>query len=169
MKRLIVATGLCMLATATSVLPAAAMGTVQKTAVQGRFKLQLIIGPVETMSMGATKSGERMLSGPMGSCKMPASGMGSMSMGSNACNHHVELHVHTVQGQVISSAKVSITLQSTKTHKTVVVPVARMEGVTAGKKDTHFGNNMHLAAGVYTVVVKVNDVRHVFSGVKLGG
>jgi hypothetical protein len=169
MKRWVCVVGLCVPAALASVLPAAAMGTVQKTAVQGRFRLQLIIGPAEKMSMTATKSGEKMLGGAMAMCKMPAGGMGSMNMGSNACNHHVELHVHTVQGQLISSATVSITVQNMKTHKTVAVPVARMEGVMAGKKDTHFGNNMHLATGTYTVVVKVNDVRHVFKGVKLGG
>jgi hypothetical protein len=164
MSRYLTASGVLLVALALAVQPASAAGTVQRTAVQGRFKLQLTIGPAERMSMGRSTSGEKMLGGPMATCKFA----GSMNMGRNACNHHVELNVHTVAGQLVSTGHVSITIQNAEGRVIMHVPVARMQGVMTGKRDIHFGNNVHLAAGSYTITVKVNVVRHIFTGIKLG-
>jgi hypothetical protein len=95
---------------------------------------------------GAT--GEVMHGGRMASCAAPDSTMGGMSMGSETCNRHIEVHVYERStGHVVTKARVSIRLSGRRTHRTIRVPIMSMEGATAGVKDLHYGNNIRAVTG----------------------
>lgn len=112
------------------------------------------------------KSGEVMVGG-----HMQASGMGSMSGGASmsgmARMNHLEVHICTRQGDKVVTAPAP-TIMLTSGSKATMVPVAEMEGIGAGLKDFHFGNNVQLTKGrTYTVkVTEANDhaVFHVTPG-----
>lgn len=131
----------------------------------GPYRVVLQVGPAEKMSMhrkGAT--GEVMLGGKMASCAEPGSHMGGMSMGSTTCNRHVELHVYDRKsGRVVTKAHVSISLYTSRTRKTIQVPIMSMVGAAAGSNDLHYGNNIYAAAGHYTIAVHINQIRTTFS------
>lgn len=124
----------------------------------GRYHLVLQIGPAEKMSMSGM-GGERTMGGNMATCSM-ATHMNKTGMMSSRCNHHVELHVYSRQNDsVLKHAHVHIRLYCMKMHMTYTVPIMRMEGASMGAMDFHYGNNMHLPQGWYTVYVKVNGTK----------
>ena len=133
-----------------------------------RYRLDLQIGPTEIMYTPAeTKakhptSGEIMLSGKM------ASGMSDMGhamagMMPMSDVRHVELHVYDRDtGKPVLDARVAITLTGAD-GKRRAVPIARMYGVEEGLHDVHYGNNVALSAGAYTVDTAVNGEHVRFS------
>jgi len=127
------------------------------------YVFALSLGPVETMYTPAQaaskhpKSGEVMLSGAM------TSGMAGMTM-STAGQHHLEVHICTPSGAVVTGAHPNIVVSdpASKTM-TMAVPVAVMEGVGEGVADLHYGNNVTLTAGHHiTVTVTLKGQRAVF-------
>jgi len=64
---------------------------------------------------------------------------------------HLEVHVCTRRGDhVVSKPQPKITLLSGS--ETQMVPVVKMQGIGAGHKDLHFGNNVQMTKGQpYTV------------------
>lgn len=155
---------------------ARADASVTMTKVSGPYKLELVIGPAETMSssMKSTAS-ERMIGGKNASCSMPMH-MAMLAqieqVKTQVCNHHVEIHVYVNKtGRVVANAKVAIALQGQVMHGStmmITVPIMTMEGMKAGPKDFHYGNNIDGAPGRYTVRVTVNRVKANFS-VNLAG
>ena len=144
---------------AAQVGPAAAMsdscssGTIVKTP---SYVLALQIGPVETMYTPAQAkakhptSGEIMLAGKM------VGGMAGMDMGSGS-QRHLEVHICTPSGKVVTGAHPAITVNG------AMVPVAVMEGVGEGTADLHYGNNVNLEPGQkVTVVVTLAGQKAVF-------
>lgn len=136
----------------------AASGTIfSKTEVSGAYKVTLVLGPAEMMSAHGT-AGERVMGGKMSTCAMGKSS--GMSMGGAACNYHLEAHVYSTRtGAVVTNARVVMTISSAATHKKMWLPIMTMESARSGRKDFHYGNNVHLEMGRYTVVVTVNGVR----------
>ncbi len=130
---------------------------VQQAATQD-YSLTLRLGPVAMMltpdqAQGAT-SGEVMISG-----QMAMTGTGGM-----APNYHLELAVNDVKsGMVITDKSVSIDLTNTTTNEKQSVPVATMYNVQVGPSDTHFGNNVALTPGTYTVDVDVAGEKATFN------
>src|SRR5579862_9271035 len=138
---------------------AGAMGmggqTVTATKIAGSYRITLKIGPMEQMYTQAQykkmhpKHGEVMLSGVMA--------MGGMGMGK--MNHHLEVHVLSrASGHVVDNAMVSISYaaKAGMSMAPTKVPVSKMMGIGMGMSDVHYGNNVSMAAGTYTVMVKVN-------------
>lgn len=138
---------------------AGAMGmggqTVTATKVAGSYRITLKIGPMEQMYTQAQykhthpKHGEVMLRGAMA--------MGGMAMGK--MNHHLEVHVLSrTTMHVVDNAMVSISYEARDgmSMSPTKVPVAIMMGIGMGMSDVHYGNNVSMAAGAYTVMVKVN-------------
>ena len=76
---------------------------------------------------------------------------------------HLELHVYAKDaGNTVTNARVTIVLTGTdKTRR--AVPIARMYGVAEGLDDLHYGNNVNLAPGTYTVEATVNGESARFS------
>lgn len=148
-----------MMATTTAASRAGDMGmggqTVTATKVAGSYRITLKIGPLEQMYTQAQykkmhpKHGEVMLRGTMA--------MGGMGMGK--MNHHLEVHVLSrARGHVVDNAMVSITYEarSAMAMAPTKVPVSVMMGIGKGMSDVHYGNNVSMAAGTYTVMVRVN-------------
>lgn len=119
--------------------------------------MTVVVGPVEQMysqeQVTATHptSGEVMLGGEMA---MPPS---TTAAGSSNLVRHLEVHICTASGGVISDAHPTIRLRDATTGKAETVPVAVMEGVTAGASDLHYGNNITVQAGdAYVVDVSLD-------------
>ena len=112
------------------------------------------------------KNGEVMVGG-----KMQGSSMGNMSGGASMSSmtrmSHLEVHICTRQGDKVVTAPPP-TIMLTSGSKTTMVPVAEMEGIGAGLKDFHFGNNVRMMMGqAYRVEVteaKDHVVFHVTPG-----
>ena len=145
----------------------AAVGdNIQETA---SFKMTLRVGAVETMLMpdqakGAT-AGEVM-------AQMPGMPMPSMSMTDlgHPVNHHLEVQiVNKANGHVVTDQLPVITVTDQKTGASrPLTAVMAMYGVTAGQSDWHFGNNIFLADGTYTITVALGSETATFKNVTVG-
>jgi len=138
--------------------------------VIGSYRIQLQIGPTEMMGMQLSKgAGERMLGGKNPPCltkghtampTMPS----SHAMGGTTCNRHVEAHIYNKHtGQVITHARVTISMRDAAKHMTIMVPIMTMIGMHATMSDYHYGNNVYAGPGRYTVTVTVNGTAATFS------
>jgi hypothetical protein len=133
------------------------------------YVFALSIGPLEQMYTPAQvkakhpKSGELMLSGTMSG----GMGGGMSGMGMSSGERHLEVHICTAGGAVVTGAHPRIVVDDPKAKTmTMSVPIATMEGVTAGASDYHYGNNVALAAGDHiTVTVTLNAQTVVFHSV----
>jgi hypothetical protein len=97
-------------------------------------------------------TGEVMLVGSMG---------GAMSMGGS--QRHLEVHILShATGKPVAGVHPTISILDTtaKNAMLIKVPVAEMEGVTAGGSDLHYGNNVDMVGGhLYRVTVTLNGQR----------
>lgn len=154
------------------------------TAATSSYVMTVATGPVEVMYSQAQvnaqhpTSGELMLSGEMAMQPTASAGdgMSMSSTGTGAMNHpgygtsasgsssasanvrHLEVHICTTSGSVVTDANPTIrVVDATLAGSAAVeVPVAVMQGVTAGPSDLHYGNNVMLTPGhSYTVVVEL--------------
>jgi hypothetical protein len=119
-------------------------------ATQGPYVFALELGPMETMYTPAQvkakhpTSGEIMLAGKM------VGGMAGMDMSSGG-QRHLEVHICTSGGTVVTGAHPTITVNG------AIVPTAVMEGIGEGVADYHYGNNVNLKPGQKVdVVVRLN-------------
>lgn len=77
-------------------------------------------------------------------------------------NHHLVVHVFDKQtGKVVTDASVTMSFASFDANgKTVgvpvTVPVVVMQAIGGGPRSTHYGNNVTMPPGHYTVMVRVN-------------
>jgi len=148
----------------------AASMVVTKQKAVGPYRIQLRIGPTEMMGMQMGKNtGEHMLGGKKPTClggehaampTMPS----HHAMGERGCNRHVEAHIYTKRsGQVVTHARVTISMHDAAKHMTVMVPIMTMVGMHAAMSDYHYGNNVYAGPGKYTVKVTVNGTAATFS------
>ncbi len=88
---------------------------------------------------------------------------GSMTMPPDATNvspdwHHLEVHVFDKQtGNVIKTANPVLTVKNDATGQTIQVPIVVMQGIVEGPNDIHYGNNVDLPKGEYTVTVVIGS------------
>jgi len=132
------------------------------------YRLVMQVGPTETMYTAAEAkakhpdSGEIMASGKMAG-GMPGMDHAMPGMTPMADFRHVELHVYALDtGKPVADARVAITFTGAD-KKRHAVPIASMYGVMEGLDDLHYGNNMALGVGTYTVDVTVNGEAARFS------
>lgn len=84
-------------------------------------------------------------------------------------NHHLVVHVYKGKsGKAITNAAVTLDYQAIdkagKPEGAVsVVPVVIMEAVGKGPQSTHYGNNVLMAPGPYSVTATVNGKKAAFS------
>ena len=127
------------------------------------YTIVLGIGPVETMLMpdqakGAT-SGEVMA--PMPGMPMPTM---VMTDHGQPVNHHLEVHIaNKATGAVVNDPMPMITITDAMGLSRALDSMA-MYGVTEGVSDWHFGNNVYLSDGTYTISVRVGNEQTVFKG-----
>jgi hypothetical protein len=80
-----------------------------------------------------------------------------------ATARHLEAHIFNLDSNAAVTSGM-ITIAVTDAAKNVQqVPIAKMYGIEEGPSDTHFGNNVSLAAGNYTVDVIVNGEKASFT------
>jgi hypothetical protein len=135
---------------------AMAAAPVTQQAQTAHYRIELDVGPMEEMFMQADVAakhltdGELMVSGNMATPKDMATA------------RHVEVHAYSLdQNATVTSATVSIAV--TDAAKNVQqLPIAKMYGIAEGPSDTHFGNNLSLPAGNYTIDAIVNGERATF-------
>ena len=122
------------------------MNPIIQNATTADYRIELGIGPTANMLMmcqvtSSTTSGEVMV----------ASQMSPMSMTGNT--YHLELHVYDINtgaAEVVPINSVGITVTNSS-GTTTTIPVAEMFDIGQGPTDFHYGNNVQLTAGTYTV------------------
>ena len=94
---------------------------------------------------------------------------GTMSMGMSpmAMNmgdtRHLEVHIYALdKGAVVTDAKVRIVITNTVSKKAEMVSATKMYGIKEGPSDTHYGDNVSLPSGNYSVDVTVNGEKAAF-------
>ena len=137
-----------------------ASGRFDQTHTTSGHVFLLHLGPRESMLMlspGEAKAkhittGELMVSGTM------SMGTSSGTMSGDMTTRHLEIHIcRRESGTVVTDARPLITV-SPPGGGTGQIPVAVMEGVTAGVADLHYGNNVALRrGGTYTITVRLGS------------
>jgi hypothetical protein len=141
--------------------------SLKQEALTPHYRLVLQIGPTEATYTAAEArmhhpaSGEIMLGGRM------TDEMAGMGHGSNGKpdpdRRHVELHVYSrATGKIVVEAHVTIAVAGAD-KKPLSVPIARMYGIDEGPDDMHYGNNVVLRPGTYSVRAAVNGERARFT------
>jgi hypothetical protein len=140
----------------STTIHAAAAGTQIKLGSTSTYNLVAEIGGIQAMYTPAQvssqhpKTGEIMFSG-------------SMTMPSETTNvspdwHHLELHIFDKKtGNVIKTANPVLTVKNDATGQMQSVPNVVMQGVVEGPGDYHYGNNVDLPKGQYTVTAVIGS------------
>jgi hypothetical protein len=159
----VLASCLLSLGTVGSTWAAGARASVQQQQkVVAGYRLILQIGPAQTMGSMSNMSGGMTLGGAPATCRMPGKAGTSGSHG-KTCNRHVAVHVFNAKtNKIVIKAQVAITLQDTRKHTTVSVPIEMMMG-SSGIRDFQYGNNIAAGPGTYTVAVTVNKAHTTFA------
>jgi len=129
---------------------------IEQSATTASYALTLEIGPSEKMltleEAKTATEGEVMVSGAM-----------AMEMSGMETTQHLEVFVKTRKdGAIVSDQPVAIKVTNEATKEETVVPVAMMYGLSEGTADTHFGNNVMLMPGNYTIAVAVGSEQATF-------
>jgi len=139
-----------------------ASGRFDQAHTTSAYVFLLHLGPRESMLMlspGEAKAkhittGELMVGGTMS--------MGTSSgttMSGDMTTRHLEIHIcRRASGTVVTDTRPSITVSPPAGEGNGQIPVAVMEGVTAGVADLHYGNNVALRrGGTYTITVRLGS------------
>lgn len=142
-----------------------AQGGVSLTQTTEHYKIMLDIGPLATMLMPDqaqnAKQGEVMVQ--MQGMPMPEM---SMTDQGQPVNHHLEAHiVDLATNQVVTDTLPTISITDGSGMARTLMQVAMMYDVQVGASDTHFGNNVYLPDGSYTIVVTVKSDTATFKDV----
>ena len=79
-----------------------------------------------------------------------------------APDHHLVVHIYNAKtGKAITHAKVLMSYQQDSMNK-MNVPVVIMQEIGEGTESTHYGNNVSMGPGSYTVMVTVNGKKFDF-------
>ncbi|MCC7263156.1 MAG: hypothetical protein IT369_11620 [Candidatus Latescibacteria bacterium] len=129
---------------------------IEQSATTAIYALTLSIGPSEKMltpeEAKTAKDGEVMVSGEM-----------AVAMSDMATTQHLEVFVKNQKsGAMVGDQPVTIQFTNDATKEETIVPVAVMYGLSEGFADTHFGNNIMLMPGNYTIVVAVGNEQATF-------
>jgi 5-hydroxyisourate hydrolase-like protein (transthyretin family) len=124
-------------------------------ATAGPYRLALTVGPAERMLTPAqakqthASSGEVMLDGLTE----------VMPVGTMSRQRHLEVHVvDRSLGMPVTNARVGVRIER-RGAMAQTVALMRMYGVKEGLKDLHYGDNVNLSSGDYTLQIRVNGHR----------
>ncbi len=137
-----------------------ASGPLDQTHVTAAYVFLLHLGPQEsmlTLSPADARArhittGELMIGGTM------SPGTSASAVGGNVTPRHLEVHIcRRSNGKVVTDARPTIAVAPAPSGSSGRIPVAAMEGVTAGPADLHYGNNVTLHRGTtYTITVRLD-------------
>jgi hypothetical protein len=131
-------------------------GTQIKLASTSTYNLVAEIGGLQAMYTPAQASSQHPNSGEL-------MFSGSMTMPSDTTNvspdwHHLEVHIFDKNtGNVVKTLTPVITVTNRTTGQTQPVPIVVMQGIVEGPGDYHYGNNVDLTKGDYTVTVVIGS------------
>jgi hypothetical protein len=143
-------------------MPAFAMNmsnAVTMTKVSGPYRIELQLLPAEPFFTKAQYEKEH-----------PKDGMlvvgGATPLAPDAPshpNHHLIVHVFDkATGKAVTTATVTITYASAS-GPARDLPIVEMQAIGKGPQSTHYGNNVYLTDGTYTVTVTANGNTTTFS------
>jgi hypothetical protein len=140
----------------STTIHAAAAGTQIKLATTATYNLVAEIGGLQAMytpsqaSSQHPKSGEVMFGGTM---TMPAE-----TTNVSPDWHHLEVHIFDKKtGNVVRTVTPVLTVTNDATGQTQQVPIVVMQGIVEGPSDYHYGNNVDLPKGQYTVTMVIGS------------
>ena len=152
-------------------------GMSSANATTSDYRVMLVLGPEANMTTCVTTTGSSSMSQNM-TTSQSSSGMG-MSSGGTECMlegqmssmmmatadvFHLEVHLYDLSSGaalVLPSGQVSITVSNSS--MTTSVPIAVMYDPTVGLQDMHYGNNVALGPGTYTVTVTADGEQATFA------
>jgi len=121
---------------------------VSQTQTAGAYRLVLNLMPAEPFVSADAKANSGMVAIAGAAPVQPTS--------ASHPNHHLVVHVYRADGTAVAGATVSMTVTGTDAVA-LHVPVVEMQMAGKGPGSTHYGNNVALAPGSYTVEVTVGD------------
>jgi hypothetical protein len=168
-KMVTLVSGILALAVVSAQGSGIAQGGADRTQRTAHYKIALDIGPLSTMltpdQAAKATEGEVMVA-------MPGMPMPIMTMTDQGrpVNRHLEVVVYDkATGAPLGTPMPTISVTDPATGKARTLQgVVGMYDIKKGERDVHFGNNIHLADGMYTVTVSVGGERAVFKKVVVG-
>ena len=152
----------------STLIHANAAGTLFRLGSTPSYNLVAEIGSIQAMYTPAQvaaqhpKSGEEMFSGTMvmppgmGPSQMDTGNMPGMNIPPEW--HHLEVHIFDRKtGDVVKTISPVITVTDESTGKVQQVPDVAMQGIVEGPGDYHYGNNVDLPPGHYTVTAVIGS------------
>lgn len=140
----------------STTIHAAAAGTQIKLGSTASYNLVAELGNLQAMYTPAQASSQHPKTGELmfgGSMTMPPD-MSNVSPDW----HHLEVHVFDNKtGNVVRTASPVITVTNKTTGQSQQVPIVVMQGIVEGPSDYHYGNNVDLPKGQYTVTVVIGS------------
>lgn len=143
-------------------------GTLIQVGSTATYNLAVEIGNIQAMytptqvTSQHPKSGEVMFSGQM--TMPPGMDPSQMDMGNMSSMNippewrHLEAHIYDKKtGNVVKTLTPVITVTNRSTGVTTPISMVTMQGVVEGQGDFHYGNNVDLPTGQYTVTVTVGS------------
>jgi hypothetical protein len=144
-----------------SPVAAAELAPIKQEAQTVHYRLELQIGPAEKMFTTADVAAQHPSTGEVMVGDDMSMGATSMDMGDT---RHLEVHVYSLdKGAIVSDASVGIAVTDTGSKKVEDVPAAKMYGIKEGPSDTHYGNNVGLPPGSYSIEITVNGEKTAFT------
>ena len=140
----------------STTIHAAAAGTQIKLATTASYNLVAEMGGLQAMYTPAQASSQHPKSGEV----MYG---GTMTMPTDANNispdwHHLEVHVFDKKtGNAVKTVTPALTVTNDASGQTEQVPIVLMQGIVEGPSDYHYGNNVDLPKGNYTVTVVIGS------------
>lgn len=140
----------------STTIHAAAAGTQIKLASTATYNLVTEVGGLQAMYTPAQAAGQHPKSGEV-------MFGGTMTMPSETTNvspdwHHLEVHIFDKKtGNVVKTVTPVLTVTNDATGQSQQVPIVVMQGIVEGPSDYHYGNNVDLPTGNYTVTVVIGS------------
>jgi hypothetical protein len=132
---------------------------VMKTATVGDMRIELHVLPAEPFFTAGEVAAKKVKSG-----MLIIGGAVPLSLEANANhNRHLVVHIYGAgTNKAITDARVSMNFQKLDsmgkpTGAPVDVPVVIMQAIGKGAESTHYGNNVVMPAGSYSVSVVINN------------
>lgn len=154
--------------------PASSAGPPSVTQTTASYRVELDVESPQTMIMpdqaANATSGEVMVMMP-GMSMDTMMAMMSMTDQGQPVNHHVEAHIYDkATGVVISDVMPTISIMNQATNSSRdLQSLMAMYDVTVGTSDLHFGDNVYLPNGIYTITVTIGQENAVFKDVQVTG
>ena len=141
---------------------AAHAGSVMKDTTLGGLRIELHVMPAEPFYSRKEITSQNIRAGMLVVGGAPPVGLHTKP----SPDHHLVIHVYdTKSGKAVTNARVRISFRSlgiSPGHPTNV-PVAIMEAIGKGEQSTHYGNNVIMPDGSYSVAIVINRQKVTFT------